>query len=345
MFGYIRPYKAELKIKDFTQYRAIYCGLCKTLKRDYGEIPRLATNYDLTFMAVLLLAFHETAPAMAMERCIANPLRKHGIAEGHEVLDFTAATAVLLAAQKMQDNIDDKDNVLLNKTAKLWFKNSVNKAKLRYPDLGETIAAAMHEISALESETATSDSVAAITAPERFGSMLADIFELGLGRQVEDELTLIAIKLTAADLGRWIYYVDAIEDYEDDLKKKAYNALQTMTDIHLDESDIQGFGQAIGFSHLMSDESSDQKACSDCGRRESDALEKAEIIIAEDDIRPKEWLLMKAARMLQELESSIDRQLALLTYKRFGDLVANVVCEGLYEMRMTILRGQNPGRL
>ena len=28
MFGYIRPYKEELKLKDYNFYRGFYCALC-----------------------------------------------------------------------------------------------------------------------------------------------------------------------------------------------------------------------------------------------------------------------------------------------------------------------------
>lgn len=34
MFGYIRIYEPELKMKDFRRYKAYYCGLCQELKRN-----------------------------------------------------------------------------------------------------------------------------------------------------------------------------------------------------------------------------------------------------------------------------------------------------------------------
>ena len=35
MFGYIRIYEPELKMKDFRRYKAYYCGLCQELKKKY----------------------------------------------------------------------------------------------------------------------------------------------------------------------------------------------------------------------------------------------------------------------------------------------------------------------
>ena len=37
MFGYVRPRKDELKVRDWEAYQAVYCGLCHTLGR--RELP------------------------------------------------------------------------------------------------------------------------------------------------------------------------------------------------------------------------------------------------------------------------------------------------------------------
>ena len=31
MFGYIKPFKPELKVREFDTYQAFYCGLCRQL--------------------------------------------------------------------------------------------------------------------------------------------------------------------------------------------------------------------------------------------------------------------------------------------------------------------------
>jgi hypothetical protein len=50
MFGYVTPCKMELKIKDFEKFKAYYCGLCRTIKKNFGNLPRLALNYDMAFL-------------------------------------------------------------------------------------------------------------------------------------------------------------------------------------------------------------------------------------------------------------------------------------------------------
>ena len=41
MFGYVRPYKSEMLVREFEQYKAVYCELCRVLGREYGLLARL----------------------------------------------------------------------------------------------------------------------------------------------------------------------------------------------------------------------------------------------------------------------------------------------------------------
>jgi hypothetical protein len=54
MFGYIRPLKGELKLREFEKFRACYCGLCSALGKEYGITSRLILNYDFFFLAALM---------------------------------------------------------------------------------------------------------------------------------------------------------------------------------------------------------------------------------------------------------------------------------------------------
>ena len=54
MFGYVRPLRAELKVKTLEQYQAAYCGLCRTLGKEFGFAARFTVSYDLVFLYLLL---------------------------------------------------------------------------------------------------------------------------------------------------------------------------------------------------------------------------------------------------------------------------------------------------
>ena len=58
MFGYVVINEPELKIKDYREYRGVYCGLCQTLKRKYGPFGQLCLNNDMTFMALLHMSLY-----------------------------------------------------------------------------------------------------------------------------------------------------------------------------------------------------------------------------------------------------------------------------------------------
>ena len=59
VFGYIKPVKAELKVKEWEAYQGIYCGLCKQLAERYGLFARMTLNYDFVFLAVLDMGLRE----------------------------------------------------------------------------------------------------------------------------------------------------------------------------------------------------------------------------------------------------------------------------------------------
>ena len=56
MFGYIRPVTAELKVKEYELYRAVYCGLCRSLGKCTGCASKLTLNYDFVFLHHIFLS-------------------------------------------------------------------------------------------------------------------------------------------------------------------------------------------------------------------------------------------------------------------------------------------------
>lgn len=54
MFGYLRPYKNELKLKDIKKYSAYYCALCKQIRKDYGIMWSAFLNYESVYVMLFL---------------------------------------------------------------------------------------------------------------------------------------------------------------------------------------------------------------------------------------------------------------------------------------------------
>ena len=107
MFGYIKPFKPELKVKEFDTYQAVYCGLCHQLGEAFGPFAKLTLSYDFTFLAMAALGLREDFGGFCKARCMANPLKKKTCAVPSGDLSFAASCAMILFYHKLRDNIED----------------------------------------------------------------------------------------------------------------------------------------------------------------------------------------------------------------------------------------------
>ena len=76
MFGYVKAYKPELRIKEFEFYKAVYCSLCRDLGKKYGLVSRFSLSYDFTFLALLQMSLVGGQVPTERKRCVCNPLKK-----------------------------------------------------------------------------------------------------------------------------------------------------------------------------------------------------------------------------------------------------------------------------
>ena len=76
MFGFIRPVKSELKVKEADRFQQVYCGLCHAIRARYGRFYTMFLSYDMTFYA-LVVGSGETPKAQTeRRRCDAHPVTK-----------------------------------------------------------------------------------------------------------------------------------------------------------------------------------------------------------------------------------------------------------------------------
>ncbi len=226
MFGYVRPEKPDLLIRDFTAYKAIYCGLCKTIGRRCGQIPRAAVTYDMTFLSLLLLALSPQPLDLSLESCVLNPLKKKPVAGSCPVLDFAADLSCLLAFYSAKDDAAD-ERPIRGRMATLLLARAARKAGRRHPELNTWIREKLELMKQSEQQDSL-DETAAL-----FGAMLKRIFLEGINLlQREDDQGVTALLLgdAAEALGRWVYLLDAIDDLEYDRKKRNRNHFLAMSE-------------------------------------------------------------------------------------------------------------------
>jgi len=218
MFGYILPEKPELKIKEYEMFRAYYCGVCKCIGKKYGQIPRMALNYDCTFLALLLSSFAGMIPEISVERCIAHPLRKRKTVKKNQIIEYASDINVILAYYNFKDKWKDEKSVLgLGGTIAL--KAAYRKLKRRYPQKCDMIKSYLEQLNKLEKDRCNSIDAAA----EPFAKLMEEIMAFEFESISSDAMKIL--KWVGYNIGKWIYTLDAYDDIEKDIKNKSYNPL------------------------------------------------------------------------------------------------------------------------
>ena len=218
MFGYVRPCVPELKVKDNELYRATYCGLCRTMGKTTGAFSKVALNYDFVFLALLRMSLGNDEVQVKMRRCPVHPFKKRPMIEPNESLKFSARTTTILTRLKLKDNVNDSHGFarIKAKTAgavSIFFKKTDKNLK----ELEEKICGCISELSLLEKEGC--DSIDKVS--DTSGRLLANLASFGA-----DESNGRILYQIGYHLGKLIYVLDAVDDFESDQKTGSFNVLE-----------------------------------------------------------------------------------------------------------------------
>lgn len=218
MFGYLQIHKDELKVKEYEAYKSVYCGLCKQLGRDYGFLTRLILSYDCTFYAILLMSLKRSCTGFSDGRCKFNPLKKCKFADCKDnAYSKASALSVISAYYKVVDDIDDSGffKRIALKIVKPFFGRRQKKAARRFPEIENIVSEMMKNQKAAENdELVTIDKAANPTA-----KMIADLAALEGGNDLQKRV----LSEFGYQIGRWVYLIDAADDYEKDKKSGNFN--------------------------------------------------------------------------------------------------------------------------
>ena len=130
MFGYIKPDYPNLYMKDDTLYRALYCGMCKSIKKANGQIARLSLTYDIAFMSLLTHAIKGKDINIKSGKCIAHAIKKRPIAQVDDISLMLADINLILAKYKLTDDIlDEKKGKLKQSLFNKGYKRAVKRNK------------------------------------------------------------------------------------------------------------------------------------------------------------------------------------------------------------------------
>ena len=235
MFGYIQPDIPYLYFKDATLYKALYCGLCKSIGRSCGQTARFGLSYDMTFLSALLHNIKNTDVTIEKQRCAANIFTRRPMALDDGITKTVACLNTLLTYYKLTDDILDEHK---GRISRAFFKRGYKKAKALHPDAAGIVKARMAELFELEKAGCASLDMAA----DPFGLMIADLSDYLL-KDFKTEKT----RGLFYGIGKWVYLIDALDDYDKDIKKGNYNPFYAAYGSPTKEEMLRGNGEELDF--------------------------------------------------------------------------------------------------
>lgn len=225
MFGYVKPYIPELKVREHELYRALYCGLCRAMGNETGTLSRFTLSYDFAFLSAVRFLATGNVPVADKKTCMAHPLKKRTYIKDSEELRYCARVSALLTEGKVRDDLADESGIkkLRALLARPEASYMVRKAKKNCSDsensLKDSINASLSRLSELE--VSGCDSLD--TLAEVFGDICGEFCSACLPER-ESRIC----REIGRGVGRFIYVTDALDDLRDDFKKHRFNPVLSL---------------------------------------------------------------------------------------------------------------------
>ena len=209
MFGYVTPDKPNMYMRDYVLFRAYYCGLCHTMKKESGQLARLTVNYDAAFIAAFFHDLTGEKREIIEKGCVLNP-KKRPVIKGTPLMREIARLNLILAGMKLADDKADGESNLFRRIA---LSRRIKRARKKSPDL----AALADEC--LKKQLAEEKSGAFLNAAaEPFSDLMKKVF-----RHLAGDKNSEAVENMGYLLGKYVYFMDALDDYDEDVKKGRFN--------------------------------------------------------------------------------------------------------------------------
>ena len=233
MFGYVTIDKPELKVKEFYRYKSYYCGLCRTLKEEYGFRGRMTLSYDMAFLVLFLTSLYETPTKELQSHCPLHPVKKIPMLQ-NEMSEYGAKMNILLVYFKCED--DWKDDKSLKGIAGMHlFRKKAKELCKEYKRQAQVIQKQLKVLAVYEEKQEETLDLAA----GAFGKLMAELFVY------KEDMWEQELRNFGFYLGKFIYIMDAYDDLEEDLKTGSYNPLKSVKKNSKDDNDYENTVQQI----------------------------------------------------------------------------------------------------
>ncbi len=216
MFGYVTANRKELTNEQLERYNSVYCGICRRIRDQSGNLARLGLSYDMAFLSLLLMSLYEPEEISGSNPCLPHPFRKKPWVD-NTFVRYGADMNVALSFYNFLDDWQDDGS----RTAK-WMADAFGKympdIENRYPGQCAAIRNCIGRLAELEKENCANPDIPAACFGELMGQLLV----------YQEDLWADTLRQMGTSLGRFIYLLDAALDYDKDAKKGKYNPYLAM---------------------------------------------------------------------------------------------------------------------
>lgn len=216
MFGLVTASPEELTQEQKQRYGSVYCGICRQIKEADGQLCRLGLQYDMAFLALLLMSLYEPEESGGDRSCSLHPIRKRPWIT-NEYVRYAARMNVALAAYKAQDDWMD-DRRLSARMMGAVFGRNREEIAAAFPRQCAAIEDSLKELAQLEQNACANPDEPA----NCFGRLMGELMVY------REDLWSDLLRKLGFHLGRFIYLADAAIDYERDKKHNKYNPFLAM---------------------------------------------------------------------------------------------------------------------
>lgn len=224
MIGYMKPVKKTFSKEDRNIYQAIYCGLCRCLKYEYGFTGMAILEYEIVDMLLLIGAMApEPFPLMNMSCSLTPVLWRKMAGTNEDAFHAAAGVTICAAALESMDNLRDSDKWYERLISKLIDPKARRMMTMFRPEFLE-LQALYDRFMEIEDRAKAGDPTATFEMlTEASGAIIAKAAAIigvyancGQLKELQEIMDL---------WGRWIYVIDAADDYKGDLREGAFNPL------------------------------------------------------------------------------------------------------------------------
>ena len=216
MFGYIDLNPQSLEQAKIDRYKAWYCGLCREIRKDYGQLGRMALSNDMTFLTVLLSSLYEPEEKSGSAACPLHPVHKRDFIQTSATA-YAADMNMVLAYWKYRDAERDREGHF-QKTMGERLRKAYQIIQNRYPQQCSEVEKALSSIWSMEDKGERDiDALCALS-----GDLLGAVFA------PKEDVFALVLRKVGNSLGRFVYLMDAYEDFDKDRKKGRFNPLDVL---------------------------------------------------------------------------------------------------------------------